>query len=105
MPPGKMAAQSGHAFVEAYLASEPQRALAYRDPIGTKVVCTGSLFRILKAEAECERLGVPHALIEDSGHVMPPHFTGEPIVTALGIGLHPEAERVARRFNLYRDAS
>lgn len=101
MPPGKLAAQAGHAFVEAYLASSSQEATEYRsDSVGTKVVLQGRLPDLLTAADRCEREGIPHALIEDSDHVMPPHFDGSPIVTALGVGLSPDASRITKTFKL-----
>ena len=91
MPPGKLASQAGHAFLEAFLtaqkASPATAALYAADPPGTKVVLRARhLYDIERVRHECARLGIPHALITDSGHVLPPHFTGAPIVTALGFG-------------------
>lgn len=104
MPVGKLAAQAGHAFLDAYLASTPERQSAYRAPgHGTKITLgCSSLARLLRARDECVRLGLPHVLVVDSGHVCPPHFDGTPIVTALGIGpaLRPEACPVTDRFAL-----
>jgi len=34
----------------------------------------------------CRLSGIPATLVEDEGHVMLPHFTGESIITAVGIG-------------------
>lgn len=101
MPPGKMAAQAGHAFLEAFLASPPQEAKRYRqDSIGTKIVLEGTLFDILDAKDRCEELDIPCVLIEDSGHVLPPHFDGTPIITALGVGLSPRASNILSQFKL-----
>lgn len=104
MPVGKLAAQAGHAFLDSFLASNPELQTAYRAPgHGTKVtLATSSLARLLRARDECERLGLPHALIVDSGHVLPPYFDGSPIVTALGIGpaLRPEVQAITARFAL-----
>ena len=101
MPPGKLAAQAGHAFVEAYLASPPEEASEYRrESVGTKVVLRGRLRQLLMAADRCEREGIPFALIEDSGHVLPPHFDGSPVVTALGVGLSPDAVRITKKFQL-----
>ena len=123
MPAGKMAAQAGHAFLEAYLASTNASQDNYRDgdclpsQVGTKVVLQGSYPQILKLEAKLKRLAyfgtarsgsfnnVPYAMIEDSGHVLLPHFTGEPIVTALGIGLHSEARSIIKNFHAWRIVS
>ena len=88
MTAGKAAAQAGHAYLEAFLRASPGRKRAYRaDGIGTKIALIAPhLGDLLWAEAICRRHGFPHALITDSGHIMPPHFDGSPIITALGIG-------------------
>ena len=101
MPPGKMAAQAGHAFLEAFIVSSESEARAYRaDSVGTKVVLRARLQSLLNAAARCEQMGIPHALIMDEGHVLPPHFDGSPIVTALGVGLSPLAQTITKRFAL-----
>lgn len=101
MPPGKMAAQAGHAFLQAYLASESTDAQAYNgDGIGTKITLEASLEDILETQHKLVQAGVPCVLIEDSGHVLPPHFDGSPIVTALGVGLNPNAPNLLRKFKL-----
>lgn len=91
MSPGKLAAQSGHAFVEAWRwcsIHDPQRAESYaRSPPGTKVVLgSPSEAKLIQLLDRAEQQGLPAALITDSGHVLLPHFTGEPIITALGVG-------------------
>ena len=101
MPAGKMAAQAGHAFLGAFLASTPERQNAYHaDDIGTKVVLSATLSQIRTIQDRCEFLGIPHALIEDSGHILPPDFDGSPVVTALGIGLDARASSVVRHLNV-----
>lgn len=109
MPPGKTASQAGHAFLDAFLTSQsarPEIAASYAaDPPGTKVVLTArDLPDLLGLQADCHRLGIPCALVTDSGHVLPPHFTGDPIVTALGFGpvTRREIGRITRRFALAR---
>jgi peptidyl-tRNA hydrolase, PTH2 family len=107
MPPGKMAAQAGHAFVESFLKCkelDPNRALWYRaDGIGTKIVLEATLEEILELQKESNRLGYPSSLIVDSGHVMPPHFTGAPIITALGIGpLYRSESQLLSKFPLVK---
>lgn len=107
MPPGKLASQAGHAFLEAFLTAQkaiPATAALYAaDPPGTKVVLRAkSLFDMERAALELNQLGIPHALITDSGHVLPPHFTGSPVITALGFGpaTREEVGRLTRRFAL-----
>jgi PTH2 family peptidyl-tRNA hydrolase len=50
----------------------------------------------------CELEGIPHKLIIDSGHIMPPHFDGNPIITALGIGpcCRDEIKNITKKFKL-----
>jgi peptidyl-tRNA hydrolase len=92
MPPGKLSAQSGHAYTASLfdcIDKKPDDARRYRrfDNGGSKV----TLFakgeaELMALEARCREAGIPHALFTDSGHVLPPHFDGGEVVTALGIG-------------------
>lgn len=91
MSPGKMAAQAGHAFLESYEVvriRDPDRAAEYHNGShGTKVVLGAKdLTTLLDIYERAKVEGLPTVLITDSGHVMPPHFDGSPIVTAVGIG-------------------
>jgi len=91
MPPGKLAAQAGHAFLEAYLAAQvlrPTTAADYLGPSGrTKVTLRApGLEVLLRLARDAEEAEIPCALIIDEGHVLPPSFDGSPIVTALGLG-------------------
>ena len=101
MPSGKMVAQAGHAFLQAYLASDLEETQEYHaDGLGTKITLEASLEDILKTQLRLEEAGVPCVLIEDSGHVLLPHFDGSPIVTALGVGLNPRAPKILSTFKL-----
>lgn len=86
MPCGKLVAQAGHCYLQAFLRSPPESQAAYQaDGVGTKVVLMVSdLSTLIRVEQDCHKL--PHELIVDSGHLLPPHFTGAPIVTGLGLG-------------------
>jgi PTH2 family peptidyl-tRNA hydrolase len=108
MPPGKLAAQASHAHAQtliAYLLRHPQQAAAFHAAgnSGTRIIllAKGEL-QLLKAFDEARRLDLPCALFSDSGHVLPPHFDGNPIVTALGIGPAPRdvLRPITRRFSL-----
>jgi peptidyl-tRNA hydrolase len=111
MPPGKLGAQAGHAYLESYLAAasvDPALAEAYRagdvdhpERYGTKVLLAApSLERLLDAHRAAVTAGIPCALITDAEHVLPPHFSGQPIITALGIGpaLRSAAHSITKRF-------
>lgn len=107
MPPGKLSAQSGHAFTDALWAcfdEDPDTALSYRrdEAIGgSKVTIKAkNLAQLERAMRECEDAGIPHALVTDRDHVLLPHFTGAPIVTALGIGPCTKAQcrHITKRF-------
>lgn len=107
MPAGKLAAQAGHAFVEAYRESQIQQARVARqyiiDPPGTKVVLKSKSLKELEwAKGMCHLFNIPHAWIVDSGHILPPYFDGNPIVTALGIGpiLREDIQHITSKFEL-----
>jgi PTH2 family peptidyl-tRNA hydrolase len=97
MPPGKLASQAIHASrlsLLKYLSSMPahHRDAAISDFIALNTcgsaIClrAKNLDQILKARDQAEAAGLPWALFSDSGHILPPHFTGEPIITCLAIG-------------------
>lgn len=101
MPPGKMAAQAGHAFVEALAASDAKLSQEYRaDSVGTKIVLEADIEDLIKTQFRCEARGIPCVLIEDSGHILPPYFDGSPVVTALEVGLSPDAPKLLSQFKL-----
>lgn len=109
MPPGKLAAQCGHAYTLAYEAAidkDPSIGQAYKGTgNGTKIAMYAkNEGQLLRAYREMLELDIPCALIIDRGHVLPPHFDGEPIITALGIGpTHRAAiEKTLKRYTLVR---
>lgn len=105
MPVGKLAAQAGHAFTDAVFAalgSHPDAVARYRDEGGSKVVLRGRNLRdLMRAMGEAQTAGLPCALVTDSTHILPPHFDGTPIVTALGVGpcTKEQARPILKRFN------
>lgn len=91
MPPGKLAAQAGHAYLGAFISANknsPDLAKEYAsDPPGTKIcLAANDEAQLLALYELAASAGIPCALITDSGHILPPHFDGSPIVTALGLG-------------------
>lgn len=88
MPPGKLAAQAGHAFLASFLAADAARRDPYAaDPPGTKLcLAARDLPHLLALHDLALEAALPCALITDSGHVLPPYFDGSDVVTALGIG-------------------
>ena len=104
MPAGKMASQASHAFVDSLFSAPPETVTAYRaDGHGTKVVLMApDEPAIHRAYRDACDAGIPCALVTDSGHVLPPHFDGSPIVTALGLGPVPRAAArfITSRFRL-----
>jgi len=105
MTGGKLAAQAGHAYLSSFLnsqSSHPDLASAYTaDGLGTKVCLTSpNLEMLLWAYSAAQQLGLPCALITDSGHKA--FFNGEPTVTALGIGpvTEEQAKSITRKFKL-----
>lgn len=110
MTPGKAASQSGHAFkllTKNIITSNPLLAEEYFSDggIGTNVCLTSNnLEKLINAHEECKRIGIPSFLIVDEGHIMPPHFDGSPIITALGIGpaKRHDVKQITKRFKLYQ---
>lgn len=105
MPPGKLSAQAGHAYGDAWAASldqDPELFHAYRrGNAGSKVtIKCKNLGQLERAQRECAEAGIPHAVVTDRDHILLPHFTGEPIVTALGIGPCTKAQcrHITKRF-------
>ncbi len=109
MPPGKLAAQCGHAFqlaLEQARLKDPGIEARYKGTgNGTKITMYAkNLGQLLRAYRDAQAAGLPCALIIDRGHVLPPHFDGQPIITALGIGpaYRDECEHFTKRYTLVR---
>lgn len=107
MPPGKLAAQCGHAFDlahEAGRALRPEVTASYRGTgNGTKVVMSGkNQGQLIRAYREAKAAGLPVVLVIDRGHVLPPHFDGNPIITAVGIGpvYKDEVGHITKRYTM-----
>lgn len=87
MTHGKAASQAGHAFQDSFLTASPDLTKAYLADGGTKIVLTVPGERELCDLFHKAKLaGLPCAMVVEKGHVMPPHFDGSEIVTAVGIG-------------------
>lgn len=107
MPAGKMAAQCGHAFQNAYekaLVQRPDITAQYKGTgNGTKIcMYAKNLGQLLRAYRDAQAAGLPCDLIIDRGHILPPHFDGQPIITALGIGpaYKDEVAHFTRRYTM-----
>lgn len=106
MPAGKLAAQSGHAFGDSFANAQliaPDVAENYRNPArgGSKVVLRAkNQDHLIKAYVQARELGIPCALVVDQHHILPPHFNGQPVITALGIGpcTKNQARAVTKKF-------
>ena len=104
MPPGKLAAQAGHAYSAALLeairtgAADPEALV--EAPVVRIALSAPDLAALLRARDAARAAGLPCALFTDSGHVLPPHFDGSPVVTALGVGpcRRSAARPAVRRF-------
>lgn len=92
MPVGKLSAQAGHAYTDSLMnaqKSHPENISKYRNSQsgGSKVTLKAkNEDQLIKAYIQATLNDIPCALIVDQGHIMPPHFNGQPIITALGIG-------------------
>ena len=106
MNSGKVAAQAGHAYLDAYLQAlelKPEIAELYKsEHHGIKVcLAVSSLDDLLKAELKSKLIGLPHALITDLGYTQ---FEGQSTITALGIGpaTKDEIKRIVGSFPLFK---
>jgi len=108
MSPGKMAAMCSHAAANTLLKTyiqDPQTANLYQgsDFIGTKIVLKSkNLNQLITAQKQAEESNLIHSLIIDSGHIHPPHFTGEPITVGIGIGpcRRDQINHITKKFRL-----
>ena len=106
MPPGKLAAQSGHAYTDSLCHAQeidPQSAQDYRNEElgGSKVTLFAkNCGQLLRAYNEARQAGLPCSIIVDRHHILPPHFDGNPIITALGIGpcTKSQAKSITKRY-------
>ena len=106
MPAGKMSSQAIHAArlsMLIYLRDNPSRAEEFirLNTCGSAVTLLArNLGDLERARTEANAAGLPCALFADSGHIMPPSFSGELIVTALAIGPAPRAvmRAITKRF-------
>lgn len=106
MPAGKLAAQAGHAFGDSFEDAKriaPHIAQDYRNPErgGSKVVLRAkNQHQLIKAYVHARELGIPCALVVDQHHILEPHFTGQPVITALGVGpcTKEQARAVTKKF-------
>jgi PTH2 family peptidyl-tRNA hydrolase len=107
MPAGKLSSQAGHAYTDTiYEAYEqfPDRVKNYRnrETGGSKVTLHAKNEQhLIDAYWAAKQAGLPCAIVVDSGHILPPFFDGNPIITAVGIGpcTKSECQAITKRFN------
>ena len=110
MDRGKLASQASHArclSLLKFIKAHPNRLDEFvgLNCCGTVAILEARNETALdRAAYEAEAAGLPWALFTDSGHVMPPHFDGNPVVTALAIGPAARADmrHITKRFQCLR---
>lgn len=110
MTTGKLASQACHAAKNCAIIAQkndPRLLETYQGPdfIGTQIILKAkNQEAILKAYEAAKEAGLITSLIVDQHHVMLPHFTGDPIITALGIGpcTREQAHQITKRFEVVR---
>lgn len=107
MPPGKLSAQTGHAYqgalAEARKFNSNIEAEYKGTGNGTKIcMYAKNLGQLIRAYTEAKAAGIPCFLVIDRGHKLLPHFDGQPIITALGIGpiYADQAQPITKRYTL-----
>jgi len=104
MPIGKLSAQAGHAYTDALsdaVENNPHRYKEYMKG-GSKVTLKAkNEQQLIVTYYQVMDLGIPCAIVVDRTHVLPPHFDGSPIITALGIGpcSKDEIKQITKKFN------
>jgi len=106
MPAGKLAAQAGHAYTDALIHAQDHfnpKFTAYRNGTsgGSKVTMQAkNTAALIKAYELAIENNIPAVLIVDQHHILPPHFDGNPIITALGLGpcTQDESNFITKRF-------
>jgi len=107
MPPGKLAAQAGHAYTDTLYEAHTATPDRYHDyqimgKGGSKVTLKSrNENQLIIAYNACLEAEIPCAIVVDREHILPPHFDGSPIITALGIGpcTKAEAQHITKKFN------
>jgi PTH2 family peptidyl-tRNA hydrolase len=96
IPPGKLAAQVGHAFVGAWVSAAPLGGEWSITKIVLRAESEEALLRVMDVAA---RRGVPHALVRDQGRTV----FATPTVTCLGLGPmgRTDYNAVTRGLSLY----
>lgn len=83
LPPGKLAAQAGHAFLAAWCLADDSVVQAYADTGTAKIVLVAPNLAVLeRIHSRALQRGVPRALIVDAARTV----LKEPTVTVLGLG-------------------
>jgi peptidyl-tRNA hydrolase len=105
MDAGKIASQTGHAYLGAFLQSSPDIQKEYHKEFpehpGTKICLKcPSLEHLLIAEEKAKEAGISFFKVTDSG--CKNFFNGEPTITALGLGpaTKDQIKHITRRFQL-----
>lgn len=107
MPCGKLSAQAGHAYAAVLRCASQKhsdRIGKYENPAtgGSKITLEArNTNQLLKAYNLALGANLPAVVIVDHGHILLPHFTGEPVITAVGIGpcLQSEVAHFTRKLN------
>lgn len=92
MDPGKAASQASHASAQSlisYFKKNPHKIHDFHNlgNSGTRIVlrCKNAS-QIEKAYQQAQEANLPCAKFVDQGHIMLPHFTGDPVLTGFAIG-------------------
>ena len=105
MTTGKAASQASHAFLDSFLTAPPDLTKAYLADGGTKIVLSVPGERELCDLLHKAKMAkLPCAMVIEQDHVMPPHFDGSPIPTAVGIGpiLRSQARKITKGLPLLK---
>lgn len=112
MSEGKRLTMSQHLAATAlieFLSREPDRIEEFRSlgKSGSRVTLRSGnkIYHAETAYLLALEAGIPCATFQDSGHLHPPHFTGDPITVGWAIGpcTKEQARPFTKRFQIWKD--
>lgn len=115
MPKGKLASQAIHAArlsmlhylnnMDEHKLRDAIRYFIHINSCGSAIGITAkNLAALENAKNQAIEAGLPWALFSDSGHILPPHFDGNAVVTGLAIGpaRREDMRHITKKFQIIK---
>jgi peptidyl-tRNA hydrolase, PTH2 family len=104
MGSGKLAAQAAHIAQETILITPAHIIDEYRgNGMGTKLMLKGKRKDIYHIAELAAHQGIICGIGCDRGHILPPHFDGNPVITGIGLMMTKEqSKEYTKRFTFVK---